>query len=643
MGLLTSEDKEYIKRALPKSSNKVIDVAIARLYIAYPNPNEWQYTGLSGAVALVDDLVGHTFFLKLVDIKGHNGVLWDQELYVNFEYYQDRTFFHSFEMEECFAGLLFDDLGEASHFLKRVQKRERYASKKTLSNKNAIALTKKVNEEQANEVVHGPRGESLMGHQRERYNYDNVVSIPATKTKAPPPPPPMVGAAASSSESDNNDDYNSDWASAPSAPTTPAPQIPGVSAPEVPTQAPVRHAVPPLPAQFAPPQGQVPQRQASQEQATPVSPNPQSPQQPQGAHKKDNPFPFPIPQSSAPNGNNPFPFPVPQQLPSAQNTPFPIPGVAPFQSPPSNNRPLPALPNRNARPVPAPPNRNITTGARNVPPVPPSRRGPAPPPPPHRNTGAHAPTNFVYSQNTGSNAGRPPAPPPPRRGPAPPPPPRSSRVSQFPRQSPFPQPQAPGYYNNTASQQPQPPTFPAPQQQFQAPQQQFQAPQQQFQAPPPPPTPPTTFNNIPAVNGASAPSAPPPPPSFLTQPQASAPPPPPSFLTQPQASGPPAPPSLPQTSNSTFVESSGDSGRDALLASIRGAGIGGLRKVDKAQLDRPSVLLQEAHGQTPQPASSGGPAPAGGAPSSLADALAAALNKRKTKVGSGDFDDGDDW
>ena len=128
MGLLSSADKEIIKRALPKSSNKIIDVTVARLYIAYPDPNEWQYTGLSGAIALVDDLVGNTFFLKLVDINGHRGVLWDQELYVNFEYNQDRTFFHTFEMESCYAGLLFVDLSEAAHFHMRVEKRQKYAS-----------------------------------------------------------------------------------------------------------------------------------------------------------------------------------------------------------------------------------------------------------------------------------------------------------------------------------------------------------------------------------------------------------------------------------------------------------------------------------------------------------------------------------
>ena len=172
MGLLNSQDKDIIKRALPKSSNKIIDITVARLYIAYPDTNKWTYTGLSGAIALVDDLVGNTFFLKMVDIEGHRGVIWDQELYVNFEYYQDRTFFHTFEMEDCFAGLLFVDLAEAAHFLKRIQKRSKYGSRKTLQNKNAIAMTKKVKKEQETKSVQGPRGEALIANQRQRYQYD---------------------------------------------------------------------------------------------------------------------------------------------------------------------------------------------------------------------------------------------------------------------------------------------------------------------------------------------------------------------------------------------------------------------------------------------------------------------------------------
>ena len=72
MGILTTQDKEKVKRAIPKANNKIIDATVARLYIAYPDPTKWAYTGLVGAIALVDDLVGHTF-LKLVDIIGHRG------------------------------------------------------------------------------------------------------------------------------------------------------------------------------------------------------------------------------------------------------------------------------------------------------------------------------------------------------------------------------------------------------------------------------------------------------------------------------------------------------------------------------------------------------------------------------------------
>ena len=163
---------------------------------------------------------------------------------------------------------------------------------------------------------------------------------------------------------------------------------------------------------------------------------------------------------------------------------------------------------------------------------------------------------------------------------------------------------------------------------------------------------------VPAMPTAAIPSAPPAPPAppmlASTTSSAAPPPPPPSFLTQPEAStgappAPPAPPAIPQSSSGTFVETTGDAGRDALLASIRGAGgVKSLRKVDKSQLDRPSVLLQEAKGQSPSAVGTGsksgsvGAGPAGPG-ASLADALAAALDKRKHRLGGADDEAGDDW
>lgn len=66
--VLTDHDKETVKRTVPKSANKILAVAVARLYIAYPNKQQWAYTGLQGAAVLANDLIGNTFWIKLVDV-----------------------------------------------------------------------------------------------------------------------------------------------------------------------------------------------------------------------------------------------------------------------------------------------------------------------------------------------------------------------------------------------------------------------------------------------------------------------------------------------------------------------------------------------------------------------------------------------
>jgi outer membrane lipoprotein-sorting protein len=66
--ILSEDDKETVKRMVPKASNKIQAVAVARLYIAYPNRRKWTYTGLQGAIVLSNDLIGNTYWIKLVDI-----------------------------------------------------------------------------------------------------------------------------------------------------------------------------------------------------------------------------------------------------------------------------------------------------------------------------------------------------------------------------------------------------------------------------------------------------------------------------------------------------------------------------------------------------------------------------------------------
>lgn len=66
--ILSDDDKETVKRMVPKASNKIQAVAVARLYIAYPDRHKWTYTGLQGAAVLANDLVGNTYWIKLVDV-----------------------------------------------------------------------------------------------------------------------------------------------------------------------------------------------------------------------------------------------------------------------------------------------------------------------------------------------------------------------------------------------------------------------------------------------------------------------------------------------------------------------------------------------------------------------------------------------
>ena len=49
-------------------TNKIQAVAVAKLYVAYPNRSRWTDTGLQGAIVLANDLVGNTYWLKLVDV-----------------------------------------------------------------------------------------------------------------------------------------------------------------------------------------------------------------------------------------------------------------------------------------------------------------------------------------------------------------------------------------------------------------------------------------------------------------------------------------------------------------------------------------------------------------------------------------------
>lgn len=93
---LTPDEKAKVSSAIPNSSNKIFIAVPARIYFAHPQRDKWSYGGLQGALAFTHDKSRDAFVLRLVDFEGTRGVIWQHELYAQFEYHKDRPFFHSF-------------------------------------------------------------------------------------------------------------------------------------------------------------------------------------------------------------------------------------------------------------------------------------------------------------------------------------------------------------------------------------------------------------------------------------------------------------------------------------------------------------------------------------------------------------------
>ncbi|OSS50504.1 hypothetical protein B5807_05161 [Epicoccum nigrum] len=638
--ILSDEDKLTVKRTVPKSANKIHAVAVAKLYIAYPDRTSWTYTGLQGAAVLANDLVGNTFWIKLVDISSANrGVIWDQEIYDAFSYNQDRVFFHTFELEDCLAAFSFADEKEAKTFKKKVDDREKNAHKNTKNKPFGAAAGSSGPATNGKSHGHGLLG-GLFGHRH-------------SSNPAPPPqsimPPPSMNVVSPTQSS-----YSNPPSARSSAIDTTDPSwqpllkellAMGITEDQIEENADFiklyieqkkhdekaqadnearRARVPPPPPPSAPPTAHAisPQTTGNSRRGPPPAPPParRTKTEVPARNSSSSPAPpSPAREPSPPLGPPKPVFRAPPPIADAgkfANQPPPPPNRARAQSGAAAGPPPPPLPPKT--PVPAedqpvggkfgvpPPftGNRVPSGA----PPPPPSRGPVPPPPPSRNTPSAPPP--LPPKTPGTSL---PPPPPPMNNapPAPPPlPPTASR----------PVPPAP------AASAPVPPPLPP-----------------TSSVPPPPPMPGRSIPPPPPMPNSGAPpppppmppgTGPPPPPPMPPMPprDAGAPPPPPP----PPPPGPPPPPS-----GAPPLPKAAAAGRDGLLADIRGGAR--LKKVsDTEKRDRSAAAVP---GTEPASTPGAGPAtPGGGGDSGLAGALASALAARKAKVShSDDESDKDDW
>ncbi|KAI0405562.1 hypothetical protein F4802DRAFT_606817 [Xylaria palmicola] len=640
--ILGEEDKETVKRVVPKQTNKIQAVAVARLYVAYPNRQKWTYTGLQGAAVLANDLVGNTYWIKLVDISpAGRGVIWDQEIFETWSYNADRTFFHTFELEQCWAGLSFIDEKEARQFKKKMDDREKNASKATKSTPFGGATQQ-----------HHKTGGFFSGLFGGHRHVSNPTPPESPRNSLPLMQPHARTSSLNlstylkpTSEFAKLEAYDPNWRdnfgnflseqgladdfikenqdfiveflkeenekkTATATPQLPPPPMPPVngSTGSIVSSGSSGHGrapPPPPPAPAArPASDSVSSSSGSRRGAPPPPPAPRRSGKMETVQREPTPPQEPTPPPPRPRFN------APPALPDA--------GKYAQADPP---RAAPAGPPPPPRPPKTPiDDRDSTTHKHGVPPAFTGQRlNNVPPPPPARNSA--------------------PPPPPREQQQAVPPPPRPS----LPPKAPVPSAPSPPPVPSASRPVPAPPprnTPPLPVPQSSAP-------------PPPPPPPPPPF-----PSGAGVPPPPPPPPPPPSNPGVPPPPPPPGPGVPPPPppsfsvpGAPPPPPPMPSSRDSGYTSGvpaapmpSADTGRSAMLEGIHKAGgIASLKKVDRSQIrDRSAATVGGSdtgpHGSGLPPA---GVTP-GGQEASMADALAKALQVRKSKVRDSDDEKSDD-
>ncbi|KAG1570614.1 hypothetical protein G6F50_005333 [Rhizopus delemar] len=542
--LSTAEDKNKVRRALPTA--KIYAATVARLYVAYPNPHKWAYSNIWGAVTFLKDKKNRSYYIRIIDLINHKGVIWEQELYDGFEFVKQTPFFYSFALDEYMAGLSFADVQDADQFYTKISTREAHSShkkKKETSGKKPKGKLDKSQIGLPSEFRHlghigytpekgfsvqnsGPEWNGLFDQLKDlgftaediNENEDFIKDFVTQRGGLPPPPPPRP------SSQNNSPSIKSRTVPAPPASRRPPPPPVGGRRPPPPPPPSRRPAPPPPPSRPAfstrtiVPRSSIPvppppiPRKAQEERPTPPPPPPPPvrrevyrdssvhsvpeqpmPPRPPVTMKSNNPYKMMSETYvTTPTETPSFPFPTyhpeeerryeESQYSTADDDTF---YDAPEEVPAEQPRAPPPLPPTPIRQTPAAPNKRV------------------PPPPMQR-------SSVSSSDDEPMRFDMPLAPVPSSSIPAPPPPPPVFGSSLSPAT------------NDMSS------TFDP-------------------SAPPPPPPPPVTHSAVPAFPPAvsSSPVPPPPPPPTRPAPPGTARPPPTPRLAASRTAGGPAARSAP--------------------------------------------------------------------------------------------------
>ncbi|RWS09452.1 neural Wiskott-Aldrich syndrome protein-like protein [Dinothrombium tinctorium] len=129
--LLNGDENNLVFNLLSKRCVTLATAVVQLLTTEPPIHSKWTKRA-TGVVCFVRDAAKRSYFIRVFDIDNKKQCVWQQEIYTTFEYKTPREYFHTFEADDCMAGLNFANEREADFFREAVEKKLREREQRRL-------------------------------------------------------------------------------------------------------------------------------------------------------------------------------------------------------------------------------------------------------------------------------------------------------------------------------------------------------------------------------------------------------------------------------------------------------------------------------------------------------------------------------
>ncbi|KAK2183202.1 hypothetical protein NP493_320g01017 [Ridgeia piscesae] len=122
-----------------------LSTAVVQLLLADPPSYQRWMKKLSGVATFIKDNQKRSYFIRIYDLRS-TGCIWEQEIYNQFKYNSVRNFFHTFDTDDCTAGLNFANEEEARTFNDAIQEKlnhrraRRHERKRQSTTNNRVSM-----------------------------------------------------------------------------------------------------------------------------------------------------------------------------------------------------------------------------------------------------------------------------------------------------------------------------------------------------------------------------------------------------------------------------------------------------------------------------------------------------------------------